>query len=631
LTIYQYYSTTNTQYLPLQALGKTTDFGMANIKSEQVDIELEACLQQESIGKQCENEVAKTQEEKLLSSIHQRLQHVKRTIGVIPTPTDYLESHSVHHDSERIITFGWRVTSQQNALELFFRSIEGMSHIVGVGFKFAKVLVVPTSLEVEIINIGQAKWDAIWQNSSNNKHHSLNVVSIVGVGEEGEKHENTKYIECLTAEQSAIKYGVGLLHQSHAAHALSIDAESKNDYLCMLNVVVEYLLLQQVMAAIMDKQCDGDGKTDSTCGGGNGTKQDIGGASTSQSIKSLSWILSSLPGWKNSTGDDDDNDGTLSPRKQPHKVNHQITTRNLYRVTVRPGPGGSFDPKHIPQELSNVSIAPILEFEFSYKLDMKGVIYDKQIQITTTTSFDLGRAAPTETMNDSFGWYQVPIILSLKNIGVAKLDLANSKLVETFKEIKESAKTIHTDSDNNTLQRGVEGQGGFKTFFQLKLNANKTTSHGKMIAKEKASENYVLDVLKGFQYRDLSEITSSSLSYRFYSRPLTTKFLEDFDERFKYLSTGMCEAIKPKFIGNWLVTPEDKDMLSTYKFEAKRTLNRLYKVGEVSELEAFVQCYNVEMYVNHAMSHLYTLKDDYVLHEQEVLLDVLEVGRVQMG
>jgi hypothetical protein len=218
-------------------------------------------------------------------------------------------------------------------------------------------------------------------------------------------------------------------------------------------------------------------------------------------------------------------------------------------------------------------------------------------------------------MSDSFGWYQVPIIVFLKNNGVAK----------------ESVKTIYTHSMNNTLQHGVEGQGGFKTFFQLKLSADKTTSNGEMVAKEEASENYVLDVLKGFQYRDLSEVASSSLNYRFFSRPLTTKILEDFDERYKYVSTGMCEVIKPKFIGTWLVTPEDRDELSSYEFEANRTLNRLYKVGQSSKLEAFVQCYNVKMYVNHAMSHLCTLKDDHELHEQEVLLNVMEVGKVQMG
>jgi hypothetical protein len=112
---------------------------------------------------------------------------------------------------------------------------------VGVQFEFAKVLVVPTSLEVEIID--QAKWDVIWQDSSSNKHHDLNIVSIVGVNKEREKHENVKNIECLTTKQSATEYGVGLLHQSHTTHILSINVEPKSDCPCMFDVVVDYFLL----------------------------------------------------------------------------------------------------------------------------------------------------------------------------------------------------------------------------------------------------------------------------------------------------------------------------------------------------------------------------------------------------
>jgi hypothetical protein len=36
---------------------------------------------------------------------------------------------------------------------------------------------------------------------------------------------------------------------------------------------------------------------------------------------------------------------------------------------------------------------------------MDGVIYDKHIHITTTTTFDIGEVAPINIMNDSFGWY----------------------------------------------------------------------------------------------------------------------------------------------------------------------------------------------------------------------------------
>jgi hypothetical protein len=69
------------------------------------------------------------------------------------------------------------------------------------------------------------------------------------------------------------------------------------------------------MDVIMDKQHDGDGGVGSNSKRMNGTKQVIEGASNSQSIISLFMNYLSLQGWQNSTSDDDDNNGTLPPKK----------------------------------------------------------------------------------------------------------------------------------------------------------------------------------------------------------------------------------------------------------------------------------------------------------------------------
>jgi len=87
--------------------------------------------------------------------------------------------------------------------------------------------------------------------------------------------------------------------------------------------------------------------------------------------------------------------------------------------------------------------------EFNYKLDMNGIICDKQIHITTITTFDLGEAAPTKLMSDSFGWYQNPLEVSLRNCGDAKLH--SCQLKKTLKETKISVKTTHAHSKNSTL------------------------------------------------------------------------------------------------------------------------------------------------------------------------------------
>jgi hypothetical protein len=604
---------------------------MADTESEQRDIELEAHVQQDGNSKQCKDEAAGRQAQKLLSSIHQRLQGLKRAIGVIPTPPDYIvEDHCVQHDSESVITFGWRVASEENALELLFQSTKAMSSILGVGVEFAKVLVVPASLEVKIIGIGHASWDALWQDSSNNKDDVIDIVSIAGVRRAGAKLENPSNVEYLTAKQSATKYGVGLENQSNTAHVNSTDVEPQSDCSCILDKVVEYLVLKKVIDAVMDKQCDGDGGQGSSSGA-NSTKQGIGGMSSSQSILSLLMSYLSLHGWQKPTGgndDDDDDDETSPSRKRPHQVNHTRPTGNFRRVTVRPGPGGSFDHAGIPEELGIASIDPTLVFEFNYKFDMNGDICDKQIQITTTTSFDLGEAAPTELMSDSFGWYQNPLTVSLRNYGDAKLDSPNCQLKETLKETKISAKTTHTHSKNSTSQCAAQVQGGYKTFIQVGGSANKTTSNGETTAKEAASENLGSDVLKGFQSQDLRAVRDSLLKYKFYRLPPPIGVLEDLEERYKCLGTGMCEAVVPTFIGTWLITPEDVNEVSSYRFDAERTLNRLVKVDQISEQREFVQRYRVPMYVNHAMSHLCTLKDHHILKERETLLNVLQVGTV---
>jgi hypothetical protein len=65
----------------------------------------------------------------------------------------------------------------------------------------AKVLVVPASLEVKIIGIGHASWNALWQDSSNNKDDVFDIVSIGGVRRTGAKLENPSNVEYLTAKQ----------------------------------------------------------------------------------------------------------------------------------------------------------------------------------------------------------------------------------------------------------------------------------------------------------------------------------------------------------------------------------------------------------------------------------------------
>ncbi len=149
-------------------------------------------------------------------------------------------------------------------------------------------------------------------------------------------------------------------------------------------------MLKKVIDVIVNKQCDengGEGSNNKV----NGTKQDIRGRSSNQSILSLLMSYFLFYGAQKLTGgsDSDDDDEILPSREGPYQVNHKRPKGNLYRVTVHLGLGGSFDRAGTPQELSTTSIDPTLVFEFNYKVDMNRIIYDKQIHITTSSSQDI--------------------------------------------------------------------------------------------------------------------------------------------------------------------------------------------------------------------------------------------------
>jgi hypothetical protein len=135
-----------------------------------------------------------------------------------------------------------------------------------------------------------------------------------------------------------------------------------------------------------------------------------------------------------------------------------------------------FQLAHTPDILDHASIDPTFEFEFEFE---KNGQLGKQIKITVTTSFDLGKATPLPELHVIFGWYQNPIMVSLQNCGDGVLDSQNCELKEDPKETKIVAKTGQTHSNCSTSQNGAQVQGGYHNahlvpIFQVMLGINKT-------------------------------------------------------------------------------------------------------------------------------------------------------------
>jgi hypothetical protein len=531
------------------------------------------------------------------------------------------------HASESLIAFGWRLSLEENALEFFFPSAHSMSRIVGVGLEFAKVVVSTSNFNVKIIGIGKTSWKNVWSNFTT-LDKKLEVISLDGVTGAGSHNNSTN--EYLTGEESASKYGVGLC-SGNTVRVKFTDAPHESDYCLVLHNLVKYLMLKKVDLAKIGVQCTQDGGAGSSSHGGNSSDQGNNNV-TSLIGQGLSYISYLSKGkWKSNTGDDEDG---LSPSKEVQKVEHDSAKKNICKITVLPGPGGSFWSKEgtkleeVPNGLDDASVDPELEFEF----DKNGKI-GKQIYVRTTTTFDLGNAAPTRKVKNSFGWYHDNLKTTLRALrnpqGLAKLNFSDL-LMGNPKDTKSSVRQTQTHSDNDESEVGAELQLGYQGT-HVKGSFRKKGTKGVTSAREEASENCTSsDVWRGFIYQDLRSTIKSSACWKFTCNlpsPLPLKVLREDNEWKKYLGSGMCGALQPIFDTKWRIQEEDDTENSVYEFEAERTLNMLSTINGRNECLEIIQKYGLRMFVNHAMNQLSNVKDNPVLYElHRSLPGVMTVG-----
>jgi hypothetical protein len=540
-----------------------------------------------------------------------------------------MDSQVYQHASESLIAFGWRLSLEDNALEFFFPSAHIMSRIVGVGLEFAKVVVSTSNLNVKIIGIGKTSWKNVWSNFTT-LDKKFEVISLDGVTGAG-SHNNSS-IEYLTGEESASKYGVGLC-SGNTVRVQFTDAPHESDYCWALHNLVEYLMLKKVDLSKIGVQCTQDGGAGSSSHGGNNSDQANNNVTSliGQVLSYTSYL--SKGKWKSNTGDDEDD---LSPSKRAQKVEHDSAKKNICKITVLPGPGGFFWSKEgtkleeAPNGLDDASIDPEFEFEF----DKNGKI-GKQIYVRTTTTFDLGNAAPTRKVKNSFGWYHDNLKTTLRtpkplwDFPFAKLGFSDL-LMGNPKDTKSSVRRTQTHSDNDESEVGAELQLGYQGT-HLKGSFRKKGTKGVTSAREEANENCTSsDVWRGFIYQNLRSTKNNSACWNFTCNlpsPLPLEVLTDDNEWKKYLGSGMCGALQPIFDTKWRIQEEDNTENSVYEFEAERTLNMLSTINGRRECLEINQKYGLRMFVNHAMNHLSNVKDNHVLSEwQRSLPGVMTVG-----
>ncbi|CAK9857294.1 unnamed protein product [Sphagnum jensenii] len=541
--------------------------------------------------------------------------------------TNFLECQ---HESGPQISFCWRVGDEDSTLELVFRSAESMSRVVGLGLEFAKVVVSTSTWEVKIIGIGQKSWEVMWTELTGlDKNHKVGGILSVKMMGGGLQDDLAK--EYLGGIESAQKYGVGLSFANNRAYVQFTNVLHERDHCLVLHKIVEYLMLEKVDLAKIGNQCAVSGEAGSSSRGANNSDQvNNDGTWIGQMLSNFRDWLSK--GESKSNGDNEDN---RSPsNKEPPKVEDESASKNTCKITVRPRAGGSFMDEAGGQffleapfrPLNGASIDPTLVFVFD-----KNGSFGKQILVTTTTSFDLGKSAPPRESNGSFGWYHNLLLTSLRNVPrQAVLETTLCKLLmENPKDTKSSVKQIDTHSSASTSERSIAVQVGIHST-HIGGHSTGTETGGKTSAREAASENpSSLDMWRGFIYRDLSAPAESSACYDFDCslQSPTLELLKDRKTRSTYMGSGMCGAVRPTFVGAWSIVPDDTTEDSKYAFEAERTLKHLYKIGEEEKEHKTIQKYDVEILVNHAMTHLCNVKGDHVLRENDSVLNVMTVSK----
>jgi len=284
--------------------------------------------------------------------------------------------------------------------------------------------------------------------------------------------------------------------------------------------------------------------------------------------------------------------------------------------------------------LQGVCIEPRMSFEFV--IDTDGI---KTIQTSISVNFDLEGAMPNVSETNRFGWFQTEVIVSLKcsNVGGAKIGHGDRVLEEGESQKNIFKENTQRTSGTNQYSIGGRASGGIH-MVQLEGHGRFSKSTGtKASLQECATEVPLKQIPGGFCPVRLT--SGSSLSYKFVAPNYPTDITQvaNKDSRKAYMNsvTGLCAPLCPKIMGSWYELREESDSY-LYTFKAQRTVCELKTKKNVfgqikSNCREFDQVYEVEIHVNHKMTHIYKFKPRaFALKagDNDACSDILKVGKI---
>jgi hypothetical protein len=311
-------------------------------------------------------------------------------------------------------------------------------------------------------------------------------------------------------------------------------------------------------------------------------------------------------GGSNPGGGDDDrsscHDGLGNPSEGTSvvvRVHPKYQASNCYWEEK----GKHIDPND--QDLKNININPRLELQFQKDFPDRKLLTTKM-----SVSFDIGAAKPKpgdeDVNNNRFGWFQKCLSISLQCLHDNAAQLGHEVSPNTQDTTKTNTTTTQTTSGawQRTANLSVT-----PPFVKAGLTVGKPTTTTTTL-QEDSMETPTQHIHGGFLAQNTSERGQRHrLSYDFvYQNP--PKDIKDTqgDNRSMYLNTGMCHTVNPSINGTW--DDLNDEQASEYEFRAQREVCELTKdvrSKKKSQMKKLLQIYEMKLYINHKMTHIYKL------------------------
>jgi Leucine-rich repeat (LRR) protein len=487
--------------------------------------------------------------------------------------------------------------------EFFFPSAKWMTKVVGVGLEWAKVVVCVKSFDVKVISIGENAWRNPWEQVEQTgclKDFILLNCNLANM------NKNEFNISKLTAKESSKKFGIGVHVQGTMKHGeVNTYVEDKGKYVAFNPLIWD---LVQYMINSYCKQCVGSTSNVSR----SNASHNQGGSKGKEKVN----MNSQFPSESSNKEDENEEDEKHGPPLSNIGSNVKINAKKekILIVTVYPGSGGDFyrgntchavDPNN---EINTATINPSLVFQFELGNTRK-------LTITTKTQCNLGKSAPEYYDGNYLGYYQDNINISLSCVETNGAQLSfPGPIVERAEKkkfvISNSSTHSKSDAKETIAQGNVQLQVNVPAV-NLQFNGqggrNWTTTTGDSNSYANSFEVYNEQVDEFLIQR--KGITESSYDYKFEFAHNVLDYAKqgDFEYRKQFVNKSrIFDTFWPSIETKWNNLNNSEEC--PYMFKTKRDLIAIqdhYQSNKKNtQFRHLEQRYVVDMFVNHAMTHV---------------------------